>query len=176
MDTWTTGTVLRHLWSQGGREWSTCSLQFDKLIQSKYLSHSNECTEQYSTISVQVSISNNTCSWATDSSEILIEWLCFSSVQCSRSVVSDSLWRHGLQHSRPPCPTPAPGVYPNSCSLSRWCHPTISSSVVPFSSRLQSFPTSRSFPISQLFGSCGQNIGIQLQHQSFQWTLRTDFL
>ena len=81
------------------------------------------------------------------------------SVQFSRSFVSDSLWPHGLQHARPPCPSPAPRVYPNSCPLSRWCHPTISSSVVPFSSCLQSFPTSGSFPMSQLFTSGGQSIG-----------------
>ena len=84
----------------------------------------------------------------------------FSSVQFSRSVVFDSLWRHGLQHTRPPCPSPTPGVYPNSCPLSRWCHLTISSSVVPFSSCLQSFPTSGAFPMSQLFASGGQNIGV----------------
>ena len=176
MDTWTTGTVLRHLWSQGGREWSTCSLQFDKLIQSKYLSHSNECTEQYSTISVQVSISNNTCSWATDSSEILIEWLCFSSVQCSRSVVSDSLWRHGLQHSRPPCPTPAPGVYPNSCSLSQWSHPSNSSSVVPFSHALNRSQHQGLFKWVSSSHQVAKVLEFQLQHQSFQWTLRTDLL
>ena len=67
-----------------------------------------------------------------------------SSAQLSHSVVSDSLWPHGLQHARPPCPSPTPGVYPNSCPLSQWCHPTISSSVVPFSSCLHSFPASRS--------------------------------
>ena len=69
----------------------------------------------------------------------------FSSVQLSYSVVSDSLRPHGLQHSRPHCPSPTPGVYPNSCPMSRWCHPTISSSAVPFSSCPQSFPTSRVF-------------------------------
>ena len=63
-------------------------------------------------------------------------------VQFSHSVVSDSLWAHGLQHARPPCPSPTPGVYSNSYPLSRWCHPTISSSVIPFSSSLQSFPAS----------------------------------
>ena len=81
-----------------------------------------------------------------------------SSVQFSRSVVSDSLWPHGLQHSRPPCPSPAPRVYPNSCPLSRWCHPTISSSVFPFSSCLQSFPASGSFLMNQFFASDGQRI------------------
>ena len=83
-----------------------------------------------------------------------------SSVQFSPSVVSDSLWPHGLQHTRPPCPSPTPRVYANSCPLSRWCHPTISSSVSPFSSCLQSFPVSGSFPMSQLFISGGQSIGV----------------
>ena len=83
-----------------------------------------------------------------------------SSVQFSHSVMSDSLRPHWLQHARPPCPSPAPGVYSNSCALSRWCHPAISSSVVPFSSRLQSFPASGSFPMSQLFVSDGQSIGV----------------
>ena len=82
-----------------------------------------------------------------------------SSVQFSRSVISDSLWPHGLQHARPPCPSPTPGVYPNSYTLSQWCHPTISSSVIPFSC-LQSFPISGSFQMSQLFVSGGQNIGV----------------
>ena len=74
----------------------------------------------------------------------------FSSVQISRSVVSDSLRPHEPQHARPPCPSPTPRVYPNSFALSQWCHLTISSSVVPFSSCLQSFPTSGSFQMSQL--------------------------
>ena len=75
----------------------------------------------------------------------------FSSVQFSRSVMSDSLQPHESQHTRPPCPSPAPGVYSNSCPLSQWCHPTISSSVTPFSSCPQSLPASGSFPMSQLF-------------------------
>ena len=83
-----------------------------------------------------------------------------NSVQFSRSVVSDSLRPHGLQHARPPCPTPTPTVYSNSCPFSWWCHPTISSSVVPFSSHLQSFPASGSFQMSQLFPSGGQSIGV----------------
>ena len=74
--------------------------------------------------------------------------------------MSDSLQPHGLQHSRPPCPSPTPRVYSNSCPLSRWCHPTISSSVVPFSSCLQSFPASGSFQMSQFFASGSQSIGI----------------
>ena len=82
------------------------------------------------------------------------------SVQFSCSVVSDSLWPHELQHSRPPCPSPIPGAYPNSCPLIQWCHPTISSSVVPFSSCLQSFPDSGSFQMSQIFTSGSQSIGV----------------
>ena len=86
--------------------------------------------------------------------------LTFSSVQFSRSVVSDSLRPHELQHARPPCPSPTPGVHPNPCPSGRWCHPTLSSSVVPFSSCPQSFPASESFQMSQLFTSGGQSIGV----------------
>ena len=89
--------------------------------------------------------------------EILQVW---SSVQFSCSVMSSSLHLHGLQHTRPPCPSPTPGVHSDSCQLSWWCHPTISSSVVPFSSRLRSFPASWSFPVSQFFASGGQSIGV----------------
>ena len=84
----------------------------------------------------------------------------YSSVQISRSVVSDFLWPHEPQHARPPCPSPTPGVHPNPCPLSQWCHPTISSSVIPFSSCLQPFPASGSFPMSQLFPSGGQSTGV----------------
>ena len=82
---------------------------------------------------------------------LLHHCLVFSSVQFSHSVVSDSLWPHGLQHARPPCPSQTPGVYSNSCPSSHWCHPIISSSVIPFSSHLQSFPASGSFQMSQFF-------------------------
>ena len=78
----------------------------------------------------------------------------------SRSVMSDSLRPHGLQHTSLPCPSPTPRAYSNSCPLSWWCHPTISSSVVPFSSCLQSFPASRCFQMSQFFASVGQSIGV----------------
>ena len=84
----------------------------------------------------------------------------FSSVQFSCWVLSDSLRPHEPQQARPPCPSPTPGVHPNLCPLSRWCHPTISSSVVPFSSCPQSFPASGSFPMSQLFASGGQSIRV----------------
>ena len=91
------------------------------------------------------------------------DWACMhtiSSVQFSRSVVSDSLWPLELQHARPPCPSPTPGVHPNARPSSRWCHPAISSSVVPFSSCPQSLPASESFPRSQLFAWGGQSIGV----------------
>ena len=97
------------------------------------------------------------CSWSVLHSAPLATPL-FSQFSCS--VMSDSLRPHELQHIRPPCPSPTTGLYPNSCPLSRWCHPTIPSSVVPFSSCLQSFPTSGSFQMSQLFASGGQNIGV----------------
>ena len=84
----------------------------------------------------------------------------FSSVQFSCSVMSDCLWPQEPQHARPPCPSPTTGVHPNLCPFSRWCHPTISSSVIPFSSCPQSFPASGSFPTSQLFASGGQSIGV----------------
>ena len=82
------------------------------------------------------------------------------SVQFSCSVVSDSLWPHELQHARSPCPSPTARVYPNPCPLSRWCHPAISSSIVPFSSCPQSLSASESFPMSQLFTWGGQSIGV----------------
>ena len=84
----------------------------------------------------------------------------FSSVQFSRSVVSNSFQPQEPQHARPPCPSPTPGVYSNSCPSCQRCHPTILPSVIPFSSHLQSFPASGSFPMSQFFASSGQNIGI----------------
>ena len=101
------------------------------------------------------------------------DWVCFGtllsmfshiknmcSVQFNHSVMSDSLRPHYPQHARPPCPSPTAGIYPNPCPLSRWCHPTISSSVIPFSSYPQSFPASGSFPMSQFFASGGQSIGV----------------
>ena len=104
-------------------------------------------------------------------------WWWFSSVQFSRSVVSDSLWPHESQHARPPCPSPSPRVYSNSCPSSQWCHPAISSSVIPFSSCPQSLPPSGSFPMSQLFAwGVAKVLKFQLQHQFFQWTCRTYFL
>ena len=99
-----------------------------------------------------------------------------SSVQFSHSVVSDSLQPRELQHARPPCPSPTPRAYSNSCPSNKWCHSANSSSAVPFSSCLQSFPATgnRSFQMTQLFA--GQSLEFQLQHQSFQWTPRTNLL
>ena len=91
------------------------------------------------------------------------------SVQFSHSVMSDSLRTHGLQHSRLPCPSPTPKACSDTGPSSRWCHPTISSSVIPFCSCFLSFPTSGSFPMSQFFASGGLSI-------QFQWIFRTDFL
>ena len=90
----------------------------------------------------------------------MVHVVTISSVQFSDSVVSNSLQPHELQHARPPCPSPIPRVHPNSCPLSQWCHPTRSSSVILFSSCLESFPASGSFPMSQLFSSGGQSIGV----------------
>ena len=84
----------------------------------------------------------------------------FSSVQFSCSVMSNSLWPHESQHARPPCPSPTPRVHWDWCPSSQWCHPAISSSVVPFSSCPQSLPASESFPMSQLFAWGGQSIGV----------------
>ena len=101
------------------------------------------------------------------------------SVQFSHSVVPDSLEPHELQHARPPCPSPTPGVYSNSCPLSQWCHLTISSSIVPISSSFQSFPASGFFPMSQFFASGSQRIGVSAlasvllmntQDWSSEWT------
>ena len=102
----------------------------------------------------------NTDGWEAPSSHPSCLSHSMTSVQFSRSVMFNSLQPHGLQHASLPCPSPAPRAYSNSCPMSRWHHPTISFSVVPFSSRLQSFPASGSFPMSQLFISAGQSTGV----------------
>ena len=94
-----------------------------------------------------------------DNNKGLFVRVSFISFQFSDSVMSHSLQPHGMQHARPPCPSPNPGAYSNSCPSSQWCHPTISSFVVPFSFHLQSFPASGSFPMSQFCTSGGQSIG-----------------
>ena len=104
-----------------------------------------------------------------------VTWLTFISVQFSHSVMSDSLQPYEPQHVRPPCLSPTPGVHPNPCLLSRWCHPTISFSVIPFSCP-QSFPASGFFPWVSSLHEVAKVLEFQLQHQSFQWTPRTDLL
>ena len=99
----------------------------------------------------------------------------FSSVQFSCSVVSNSLWPHGLQHTRLPCPTPTPRAYTNSCLSSQWCHPTISYSVVPFSSCLQFFPGSGPFLRSQFFAWGGQRIGVSASASVFPMNIQDWF-
>ena len=96
---------------------------------------------------------------------ILFSSVQFNSVRFSRSVMSDSLWLHEPQHTRPPCPSPTPRVHPNPCPLSWWCHPTILSSVVHFSSCPQSFPGRGSFQMSHIFASGGQSIGVSFHIQ-----------
>ena len=119
--------------------------------------------------------------------ERILEWVSISfskntilikkvSIQFSHSVVSDSLQSSGLQHARPPCPSPTFRVYSNSCPLSWWCHPTISFSVVPFSSHLQFFPASGSFQMSQFFTSGGQSIGVSISTSVLPMNIRSDFL
>ena len=118
----------------------------------------------------------NFCFTQVSLEQLKAKWIFFS-VQFSLSVASDSLRPHGLQHTRLPCPSPSPRAYSNSCPLSRWCHPTISSSVIPFPSCSPFFPASGSFPMSRLFSSGGAKVlELQLKHQSFQWIFRIDFL
>ena len=113
------------------------------------------CTPKKSSFSINNWEINKRISMWPNPSEII-----FSSVLLSLSVLSNSLWSHGLQHARPFCPSPTPAVYSSSCPLSRWCHSTISSSVVLFPSHLQSFSASGSFQMSLLFASGSQSIGV----------------
>ena len=110
----------------------------------------------------QIKIYKKVASICVDGIILCRDIICMT-IQFCRSVVFDSLRPHGLTaNARPPCPSPTPEVYSNSCPLSQWCHPTISSSVVPFSTRLQSFPALGSFPMSQFFTSGGQSIGVSV--------------
>ena len=103
-----------------------------------------------------------------------IKYNLYASVQFSHSVVSDSLRPHESQHTRPPCPSPSPGVHSDSCPSSKWCHPAISSSIVPFSSCPHSLPASESFPVSQLFVWGGQSTRVSALASLLQRTPRTD--
>ena len=115
------------------------------------------------------------CLWWDSRSHAWLDYVAqVTSVQFSHSIVSDSA-THELQHARPSCPSPAPRVYSNACPLSQWCHPTISSSAVPFSSCLQSFPTSGSFQVSQFFASGGQSIGVSASASVFPMNIQDWF-
>ena len=115
-------------------------------------------------VSVIIHCPSVTClfhlAWCCQDTSMLLQIAVFSSVPFNRSVMSDSLRPHESQHARPPCPSQTPRVYSNSCLSSRWCHPAISSSVVPFSSCPQFLPAAESFPMSQLFAWGGQSIGV----------------
>ena len=163
--------MVQPLWKQYGRilkviltGWSVLSLLLTqekrKNVGTQTLAHdyySFICNSQ-KLETTQISINRSVDKYIV----VLRNELCIhaTSVQFSCSVMSDSLRPHESQHARPPCSSPTPGVYPNPCPSSRWHHPTISSSVVPFSSGPQSFPASGSFPMSQLFASGGQSIGV----------------
>ena len=124
---------------------------------------------------VTCEISSNHMSW-TSASHLSLPFHDMTSVsQFSRSVMFNSLWPHGLQHAWLPCPSPTPGAYSNSCLSSQWCHPTISFPVVPFSSHLQSFPASGSFPMSQFFASGGQTIGVSASASVLPMTIQDWF-
>ena len=112
-------------------------------VQLVFSGHTHTCDIRwlcsFAFLLVDLFMCRNSANW------FIKDLIYYNNIQFSRLVVSDSLWPHGLQHARPPCPSPTPGVYSNSCPLSWWCHPAVSCSVIPFSSCLQSFPASRSF-------------------------------
>ena len=124
------------------------------------------CLQRWTEIKTDIKVGVYIClsdEWVNQSVSIALRekgMEAFHSVQFNSVAQScPTLWLHGLQHARLPCPSPTPGAYSNSCPLSWWCHPTISSSVIPFSSRLQSFSASGSFPMSQFFAAGGQSTG-----------------
>ena len=132
-------------------------------LPSKEMSSINNIAKGYSDLEIEAGIVVQVVwCWTKQVTFLSVSFLYIKhqSVQFSHSVMSNSLRPHGLQHARPPCPSPTPRVYSNSCALSQWCHQTISSSAIPFSSHLQSFPASRSFSMSQFFASGCQSIGI----------------
>ena len=138
-------------------------------LQSKGLSRGfcGTTIEKHQFFSAQRSLwSSHICTWLLEKPSVLF----------SNSLMSNSLQNHGLQHARFPYPLPTPRPYSNSCPSSQWHHPTISSSVVPFSSHLQSFPASGSFQMSHFFTSGGQSFGVSATASSLQWIFRTNFL
>ena len=148
------------VWANSKRYWRTGKLGVLQSMQSQRVEHGWAAEQQ------QGRVRGMEKRWRKDIRCTDNDW--FSSVQFSHSVMSDSLQPHELQHARPPCPSPTPRVHPNPCPLSQWCHPTISSSVVPVSSCPQSFPASGSFQMSQLFASGGQSIGVSASKSVLQ--------
>ena len=145
-------------------------------IFSQWIGNINAVKVNHSQIYIQIKSNCNqiplcfcVCeTWQADSKLMLLLF--------SHSVMCSSLKPYGLQHIRTTCRSPTPRVYSKSCPLSQWCHPTISSSVIPFSSCLQSFPASGSLPVSRSSHQVAKVLEFQLQHQSFQWIFRTDFI
>ena len=140
----------------GEDSWESLGLQRDPTELNWWLKIPSAC--QMYNLSFKLSSKCQTCLFQCLFDISLDVWL--SSVQFSHSVVSNSLRPHELQHARPPWPSPSPGLHSNSCQSSRWCHLAVSSSVIPFSPCLQSFPTSGIFPVSQFFTSGGQSIEV----------------
>ena len=153
--------------------WSPCSLRDSQ--ESSPVSHFENINS-----SMLSHLYGPTCNWYWAIFHILNSstWLGVvvldSRVQFSCSAMSNSMWPHGLQHARLPCLSPTPGVYSNSCPLSWWCHPAISSSVVLFSSHLQSFPAAGLFIWVSSLHQVAKVLEFKLQYQSFQWIFRTD--
>ena len=160
--------ILVEPYSEGhslfGRSPNTSNMSKSKLITTHTHIASWSCWRCYS-------VEN----WYIKGNNYLFCFSCVNYSLFSHQVLSESLWHHGLQHIRLLYPSPSSGACTNSCPLSPWWHPTTSSPVIPFWC-LQSCPASGSFPMSQLFISAGQSIGLQLQHQSFQWIFRVDLL
>ena len=145
-------------------QWWAVSLQFNNTDAEESLeaSHSSKMDQKEEEICLGEYVAR-----ATVTSDLPVMY--------SHSVMSDPLWLHGLKYAWHPCPSPSPGVCSSSSSLSWWCHPTISASVIPFTC-FKPFPVSESFLMSQLFALGGRVLEIQLHHQSFQWIFRVDFL
>ena len=137
----------------------------------------HKCRSSKTDVLIYTCVASHMNSWIVSSFKMYSSWdLYINSVQFSCSVLSDSLWPHESQHARPLCPSPSPRVHSNSCPSSRWCHPAISSLVIPFSSCPQSFPASGFFQWINSLHEVAKVLEFQLQHQSFQWTPRTDLL
>ena len=151
-----------NLWALNLRHASPANILWDTLPPS---GHKGNCQDLEAPSQQCLGVLGSPTAWQAAKSSL---------VQFS-PVMSDSVRPHGLQHARPPCPSPTPGVYPNSCPSSQWCHPAISSSVVPFSSCPQSLPASGSFPMSQLFAWGGQSIGILASASVFPMNIQDWF-